>query len=62
MVLVVVVYLENAFQVSRFVSLAVEIDRSKVTEKQLTNHCNLYILTTNHITKKLTNQDHDQKV
>ena len=37
------------------------INGLKVTEKQLTNHCNLYILTTNHITTKLTNQDHDQR-
>ena len=38
------------------------IDGSKITAKQqLNNHYNFHILTTNHITTKLTNPNHDQR-
>ena len=38
------------------------INGSKITGKQQpTNHCNFHILTTNHITTKLTNPNHEQR-
>ena len=38
------------------------IDGSKITAKQQpTNRCNFHVLTTNHITTKLTNQNQDQR-
>ena len=35
------------------------IQGTKIT-KQPTNHCNFHVLTTNHITTKLTNPNHDE--
>ena len=38
------------------------IDGSKITAKlQPTSHCNFHVLTTNHITTKLSDLNHDQK-
>ena len=37
-------------------------DGSRIRAKQqLTNHCNFQVLTTNHITTKLTNLNHNQR-